>query len=155
MNKIILEENKKINEILNAFLEPFECTASLDTDFAYYTNKNLITYAFFTPEKNSKSFLKFCENLFPNIHADIFLWSFMHELAHHETEDDIEDEEWEEYEEKITHNISDEEYYNLIPERAATVWAGEYIQSHVDEVAELWNELQPAIENFYSKLNVE
>ena len=55
----------------------------------------------------------------------------------------------------ISMDISNEVYFELDIERAATVWAGEYIQSHVDEVAELWNELQPAIENFYSKLNVE
>ena len=151
----VVMEAEPITKVLNDFLAPFECEARLGTDFAYYTDDSSITYALLVRDESEEAFQKFVEKLFPNIHAPIFLWSILHELGHHETEDEFEDDEWEDYMALTSMDISNEVYFELDIERAATVWAGEYIQSHVDEVAELWNKLQPAIKNFYSKLNVE
>ena len=44
---------QKITNILNNFLEPFECTTEIDTDFAYYTASNIINYAFRNDNFNS------------------------------------------------------------------------------------------------------
>ena len=145
---------KNITNILNEFLESFDCTAMPDTDFAYYTASNTISYAFVLADNHEKTFIKFVHNLFPNINANIFLWSFLHELGHHETEDDFEDEEWDEYL-NIVHTIkNDEEYYNLPIEFAATYWAGEYIMNHESEIKTLWNKLAPAIQIFYNEMEV-
>lgn len=144
-----------ITNILNDFLKPFDCITVLDTDFAYYSASNLITYAFIIADKHEKTFTKFVNNLFPNVKANIFLWSFLHELGHHETEDDFEDEEWEEYREKAPKCSSDEEYYNLPIEYAATYWAGQYMTKHYNEIKKLWDNLIPAIKNFYYEMEVE
>lgn len=150
----VVMEAEPITKILNDFLAPFDCEARLGTDFAYYTDDNSITYSLVVSDENGKAFQKYVEKLFPDIHADLFLWSTLHELGHHETEDDFEDDEWEDYMTLTLLDISNEVYFELDIERAATVWAGEYIQSHAEEVAELWNKLQPAIKNFYTSINI-
>ena len=97
MKKILIAHQLNvISNILNDFLEPFECTAYADTDFAYYMQSNKISYALVITDKHEKTFMNFVTKLFPNIKADPFLWSFLHELGHHETADDFEDEEYEE-----------------------------------------------------------
>lgn len=144
-----------INRILNDFLAPFDCTCELGTDFEYLTQSNMIHYTFVAPEKDSSMFMANVQERFPAVHADVFLWSFLHELGHRETEDDFEQEDWDEYMERIRQPISSEEYFNLPIEYAATAWAGEYIESHVDEIASLWNELVEAISNFYNTINLE
>ena len=151
----ITKEAEPITNILNEFLAPFDCEARLGTDFAYYTDDNSISYAIITPEKDETEFINFAEKLFPDVKANAFIWSILHELGHHETEDDFEDDEWEDYMTLTLLDISNEVYFELDIERAATVWAGEYIQSHMEEVTELWNKLQPAIKNFYTELNIE
>lgn len=143
-----------ITEIINEFLEPFECEAKVGLDFAFYSESNTITYSLVLVDKFAQSFENYCKSLFPDVQANIFIWSLLHEVGHRETEDDFDDEEWEEYMEAEGSGLSEQEYYNLPIEYAATAWAGEYIQSHVEEIAELWNKLQFAIKNFYSELNI-
>ena len=153
--EVKLIDYNKINSILNNFLEPFDCEAEPDSDFAYYGAHNLITYSLTVVDSCSDSFLLFAKKLFPNIHADIFLWSFLHELGHHETEDDFDEEDWKNYRYDAVRTTSNEEYYNLPIEYAATVWAGEYIESHEKEIASLWKELQSAIKETYISLEIK
>ena len=136
----------KITNILNTYLEKFDCVIS---------SSNTIHYALVTAETHKDSFLKFVNTLFPEINADIFLWSFFHEIGHHETEDDFTEEEEEEYRIIASSNISNEEYYNLPMEYAATDWAGEYMKEHSAEVAQLWNKLAPVIRETYKLMEVE
>lgn len=145
----------KINQILNDFLAPFECECELGTDFEYITTDSLIRYALVVPGGSSEAFLHHVEQLFPNIKADIFIWSVLHELGHHETVDDFEDEDWEDYMEKCGRGLSNEAYFELDIEDAATRWAGEYIQSHVEEIAKLWKDLQDAIQELFSSIHIE
>ena len=144
----------KIDNILNGFLEPFECTARLSTDFAYFNAENLITYSVAVASRCEDSFMTFVKDLFPEIDADIFLWSILHELGHHETEDDFDEDEWEDYMIKSTTVKTDMEYYNLPIERAATEWAGEFMLEHTDEITALWKELQAAIVEIYIELKI-
>ena len=146
---------QNITNILNTFLEPFDCNCFAGTDFAYYTASNTISYAFVVLDESADSFLKFTHSLFPNINANIFLWSFLHELGHHETEDDFEDEEWKKYRKDIIKCKTDEEYYNLPIEYAATYWAGEYLTNHMNEIRDLWSKLIPAIKDFYKVMEVD
>ena len=151
----IVMETKPITDILNKFLAPFECVAYLGTDFCYMTTTNSIEYTFVIGEEDDSEFQKYCNSLFPEIKADTFLWSFLHELGHHETEDDFEEEEWYEYQRRISSGINNDEYFRLPIENAATTWAGEYILTHKAEIAEFWNELSSAIKTFYTNLKVE
>ena len=46
--------------------------------------------------------------------------------------------------------MNDFEYYTHPIELAATVWAGEYIQSHEKEVTRLWEDVAAALKETYS-----
>ena len=144
----------KVNTIINNFVSQFDCYAEAGYDFAYHSDKNLITYSFVVLDDFAESFPRFAESIHP-VKADIFLWSLLHEIGHHETEDDFTEEEEEEYREIASSNISAEEYYNLPIEYAATDWAGEYMETHSAEVAQFWNELAPAIQEVYKAMEVE
>lgn len=158
MNKKIKNAVKPINKILNDFLSSFDCEARLGSDFEYWGGNNMIYYALVVPQSDSDAFVDFANSLFPDVKADVFLWSFLHELGHNQTEDDFEDEEWAEYTDKV-HNLKagkdDLYYFNLPQEKAATEWAGNYMRTHKKEVATLWSKLAPAIQNFYSVMEVE
>ena len=72
--------------------------------------------------------------------------------------DNFTDEEWAEYTHTVKHLLpgkDDMTYFNLPQEYAATYWAGEYLSNHANEVAALWNELAPAIQNFYKTMGVK
>ena len=109
----------------------------------------------------TKLFLKDVETRFPNVHADIFLWSLLHEIGHSETLDDLDDEVEEhciEIKQKLNEHpdwsieICNAIYFNCPDERAATDWAGEYLETHYAEISLFWIKLQKAIKEFY-KLN--
>ena len=145
-----------INKYLQEFLDrnEFDCEVALGRDFAYCYEKSLITYTLAIADKQGDSFLEFVKNLFPDIKADIFLWSFLHELGHHETLDDFEDIIHLVYHKIINSDIamSDEYYYNLPIERAATEWAGNYMKENFSEVARLWQKVQPVINAIYKEI---
>lgn len=141
-----------ITKIINEFLEPFECEAKVGLDFAFYSESNTITYSLVLVDRFAQSFENYCKSLFPDVQANIFIWSLLHEVGHRETEDDFDDEEWEEYMEVIGSELSEQEYYSLPIEHAATVWAGEYIQSHEKEITRLWEDLAAALKKFYSAI---
>ena len=141
--------SKGITDVLNDFLKPFDCVAYLGTDFCYHTATNSISIALFVTEEADRSFNDFIKTEFPKIDASLFIWSFLHELGHHETEDDFEDEEFDEYMRRTSSkDITNEEYYHLPIEYAATRWAGDYIQSHADEIARLNQDVTAAMYKF-------
>ena len=158
MKKNLKKATEAITNILNNFLEDFDCEANFGTDFEYWGGNNVIFYALATPQQQTDAFLDFAKNLFPHIKADPFIWSFFHELGHNQTEEDFTDEEWAEYTHTVKHLLpgkDDMTYFNLPQEYAATYWAGEYMSSHVEEVSALWNKLAPAIQNFYKTMGVK
>ena len=151
---------ENIENILNKFLESFECTAELGSDFSYWYSDSLINFALVVSKSNDIDFRDFCKELQPQLHCDIFLLSFMHELGHHETVDEWEDEEYLDMKiqkEKINKmKVSQKEknfmYFNIPDEKRATEWGLKYIMAHQTEIMQLWNEIQQAILLVY-KLN--
>lgn len=152
-----LQGVENIENILNKFLEPFECTAKLGSDFSYWYSESLICFALAVAESNDIDFRDFCKELQPELHCDIFLLSFIHELGHHETLDEWNDEEYLDMKiqkEQINKmKVSQKEknfmYFNIPDERRATEWGLQYIMEHQTEIMLLWNELQQAILQFY------
>ena len=141
----------QLDKILDKFLEEFECTAELGPDFCCYTASNRIVYSLVVPERNSQTFMARVNRLYPDIHADEFLWSFLHEVGHIETIDDLDDDELYFSEtQKKNENITNEVYYELPDEFAATEWAANYMRAHADKVAAFWKEAQQAILDIYS-----
>lgn len=148
---------ENIENILNKFLEPFECKSELGSDFSYWYSESLICFALAVTESNDIDFREFCKELQPELHCDIFLLSFMHELGHHETLDEWNDEEYLDMKiqkeqinkMKVSQREKNFMYFNIPDERRATEWGLQYIMEHKTEIALLWNRLQQAIFQFY------
>lgn len=149
----------KINRVLDKFLEPFDCTADLGTDFCYIYSESKIEYALVESEQSIADFMGSVNRLHPRVKADCFLWSFLHELGHNETMNEMTDEEIDESEaikEKIEKGeLSKFAYYDTVEERLATEWAVEYAETHTEELLTFWNKLQKAIMDFYKENNIE
>lgn len=142
----------KITEKINEFLKPFDCECKPGTDFAYYYAYSLITYSFIVPTRDRLEFLDSVNRLNPKVEADMFLWSLLHELGHHETMDFLEDDEAEEcvhIKENITEN-NRKDYYDCIDEVMATTWAVDFANENYSLLENFWKELQPLIFDFYS-----
>lgn len=155
-----LQGVEAIENILNKFLESFECEAKLGSDFSYWYSDSLICFALAISESSDRDFQEFCRELQPELHCDTFLLSFMHELGHHETLDEWDDDEYLDMKiqkEKINKmKVSQKEknfmYFNIPDERRATEWGLQYMMEHQTEITQLWDRLRQAIFQFY-KLN--
>ena len=168
MRKKKLKGLKRIDKIINKFLsDEFGLTAKLNTDFEYNRNTHIIGYSLAVTEDADKYFITFCNHLNPNIKADIFILSLMHEIAHHFTQFNFSEYDWEDsnnIKDKISINLGlypekaskwYNSYFNLEVEKVATEWGLNYIDTHSQKILDFWNELQPAILRFYKKNGVE
>lgn len=153
MQKIVGTE--KLISVLDKFLEEFECTSVVDTEFYCLTISNVIAVSLVVSEEHSSTFMSRVNRLYPDIHADEFLWSFLHEVGHIETIDILDDNELDFSEDqKANENITDEDYYELPDEFAATEWAANYMRKNTEKVAKFWNEVQSVIMNIYKINNI-
>ena len=139
----------KLNNTLNKFTKKFDCIAIPDTDFYCITTRNLVAYSFLTPVRCSKSFMSRVRRLYPDIQADEFLWSFLHEIGHLETDDELTEEEFAYIDSFDFDTISDEDYYELPNEYLATQWAADYMRQHPAEIAKFWKKVQKQIMYIY------
>ena len=153
-----------IKAVINNFLFPFELECDFAEDFGYYPIHNLISISLITIDRSSKNFLSFVNKEFKEVKADIFLWSLLHEIGHHETWDLLTDNELElsaalkeaiTNNENITDNGRDLIYFYTPDEYAATEWAANYMIENSQEIKEFWEKLQPLILDIYNKYNIE
>lgn len=156
---------KRINKIINKFLEPFEAECELGDEFAYLPRYSKIKYTLCVSDMQDKAFLAFAEHLAPDIKCDIFLLSLLHELGHHETGDEYDiTQQLGEYDrlnatmmlirELDANNVKAMakialEYFQLPWEQAATEWALDYMRNNKAEIAAFWNKLSKAIQRVY------
>ena len=145
----------KLTNVLDKFLEEFECTSIVDTNFYCLITSKVIAVSLVVTEKNSSSFMSRVNRLYPDIHADEFLWSFLHEVGHIKTIDALDDDElYFSKTQKKNENITNEAYYELPDEFAATEWAANYMRKNTEKVAKFWNEVQSVIMNIYQINNI-
>ena len=153
----MMKHINELNEELNKFLEPFGVYAKYGSDFFFYWEDNHIEYGFLTCERIDKLFHKFAvEELGLNYNVDTFILSFLHELGHSETLDEI-DAEDEIYSADVKETLTDSDescmtYFHLPVEIAATQWAVDYINEHPTEIRNLWNTIQPIIMKIYEEV---
>lgn len=151
-------DTSMIDKVLNDFLEPFEAIAEMGDTFCYCLVSSTINYTLLE-EPEEKYFLNHVFSLAPDLAGyDGFLISFLHELGHHYTLDELSEDEVDESL-SAKYRISDEytdgrvdlqeEYYNLPDEAAATNWAIEYIRNNREKIDEFWSKLLNAIVQFY------
>jgi hypothetical protein len=156
----------RIENILNEFLAPFECTAKLGNEFTYCSVDNIIEFTLVFPTQDDKDFLEFAHQLRPQVKADVFLISLMHELGHAETMDEWEDSEYFSMRDEkdiisdsvtqfvISRSEANFQYFNIPDEKRATEWGLDYMINHSQEISSLWHNLQPAILDFYRINNI-
>lgn len=153
-------DTSRIDNILNTWLEQngFDCTAETGTDFAYYYDQSIITYALVVPSRMDALFMDFAKRRGLQVDCGDFLMSFFHELGHHETLDLIDDERYAEAQEikkELTDSNEDTEiYFNLIDEITATDWAISYINNNLHKICRLNDDLRVAVEDFYRENNI-
>ena len=113
-------------------------------------------------EKRNKEAIIFFESGREREEYDGFLISFLHELGHHYTLDELSEDEVNESldtKRRINNEYTDgridlqEEYFNLPDEAVATNWAIEYIRNNKEKIDEFWSKLLNAIVQFY-KANI-
>ena len=147
---------KRINKIINKFTEQFGIKAVLNDDFEAHCGEMIIGYTFAVNADDGYYFLSDVAMRYPDIEADIFLWSLMHEIGHCMTDSMWTEEELEYFwyqKERMTNEEKDylrNDWYHATPDEFfATKWAGEYMLRHQKKICKFWNKLQPAIERMY------
>lgn len=155
-------DTSMIDKVLNDFLEPFEATAEMGDTFCYCFDSSTINYTLIE-EPEEKYFLNHVFSLAPDLKGyNGFLISFLHELGHHYTLDELSEDEVNESldtKRRINNEYTDgridlqEEYFNLPDEAIATNWAIEYIRNNRKKIDEFWSKLLNVIIQFY-KTNI-
>lgn len=148
----------EIDEILNDFVAAYDVKVVPDSDFAYYHGSSIITYAVVISKRMDRLFMEYARTLGLQSNADVFMVSFFHELGHHETLDDFEDEVLDYcLDTKDSLGTTDEDcrlYFDLPDERAATKWAVDFINENAAAVKELWERIRPRLLDFYADNDV-
>lgn len=143
--------DNEIRMFVNAASNYYGIKVNLGPDFCCYPMGNELYYSLFVTEKCSKTFMDRVHKEYPDIEADEFLWSLLHEVGHLITYDDITDEEWEMIERiKKIPNLSDEVYYELTDEYMATQWAAYYMRDNSDYVERTWKKIREIILHIYT-----
>lgn len=150
---------KEIDSIVNEFTNKFGCKAFLDDEFYYYSIVEAIGYFldFGRPSVANRDFMESVKRQKPKVKLNIFVWCVLHELGHHATEDNFDDEEQDCIDKKrarINRTKARRPYYNLPDELAATTWAVEYANTHREEVLEFEDRIFQAVKNLKEFLEV-
>ena len=152
-----MAKTEKLTKILNDFIKPFHTACYYGADFGYSPILKEISYSLVMADKGTKAFMEHFNTLAPDITCDAFLVSFLHELGHHMTLSAFSEEEMDEYYDDVEYirahledgEFSDEEYFNLPIEAAATNWAIDFIRNNASALAKWWTKVQSAILEIY------
>lgn len=163
-----LKAVKTLETILTDMFRDFGITkVSIGTDDCYYHNLKEIVIQPYIKEKNCV-FDAFVEERFGIQLNNSMLMGLLHELGHHETDDDISEyiqdmcsEEIERIEKEMELVTTEEEerrldlqYFNLPTEIMATYWAVDFIKNNPDLIR-YWNRLTiTAMKQFYKVNNI-
>ena len=160
-----LKGYKKLNKAVTAQLQPFGIKKAVGgDDYAYYFGKEIVTFRLDVSECD-KAFSDFLLERFDYEDTNIFIISLLHEVGHHKTDDDINEniyqfcqQEKARIEEEISHTLSPNrwkelqyQYFNLPDEIMATQWAVNYAKKHPKKVRKMWAECEKALHEFYAR----
>ena len=156
-----LKGRKALTKVVNEFVEQFGVTAKFGKEFQAVPAKNRVDFTLAENEEVIKQFMKNAEMRFPQVHAHPFIWLLLHEIGHMETVHYFTiEEQWRfiKKKKKLYKVLKTDDYalvsewYQLFPdEYMATLWAGNYMMEHTEEVAKFNKKLNKAIMKFYEK----
>lgn len=153
----------KLNKAISAQLEPFGIKkAQLTDEYAYYFDEEKVTFKITENEAGDEWFKEFVAERFGFDVKYPFVFSLLHEVGHHKTEDDVDGSLYDfciEEKERIHNEMqtADDErskalewqYFNLPDEIIATAWAVRYCRKHPRKVKKMWAEMLIALQAFY------
>lgn len=155
---------KKLNKAITAQFKPFGITKVIGADdYAYYFDDAIVTFRLNITDSD-EAFSKFVKERFNFEDDNIFMLSLLHEVGHHVTDDDINEniynfckQEKDRIESEI-YNVDEDrwlelqyQYFNLPDEIMATQWAVDYIKKHPKKVRKMWKKCEKALHKFYAK----
>lgn len=155
---------EKVNQVVEDFVSQFGCGAIMGDEFGYIYGRSIIEWSPLIGREVDDFFYSFVTKEFPEVSMNLFVWSLLHEVGHHETIDMWSEEEQagfdsikEELDKRYQGEDSREacfEYFNLPDEYEATRWAAEYIQSHEVELIKFTIKMRDAVRDFYKENGV-
>lgn len=152
----MLKNTKKIERVISKWLrKEFDnsLSAFMGTDFSYYFHDNKIEFSIVVSEKMNKYFLEFIENRFNVKFNDCFLISLLHEVGHHFTIMNIDDNTYD-YCQDVKTTLTGETkeevftYFNLEDEIIATEWAVNYYLTNKSNCDKFMKRAEKAIADF-------
>lgn len=152
---------EKVNQVVEDFVAQFGCGAIMGDEFGYLYGRSIVEWSLLIGREVDEFFYSFVTKEFPDAFTNLFVWSLLHEVGHHETIDMWSKEEQKEFDsikEELDKRYQEEdsreacfEYFNLPDEYEATRWAAEYIQSHELELIDFTKKMRAAVKNFYEE----
>lgn len=155
---------KKLNSVITKQLMPFGISEAIcSNDFSYWYVEEEVHYKL-TQTIEDEWFMEFIKETFGYVPTNSFIMSLLHEVGHHNTYDELEDEDIN-FSEDEKERISEEmqtadaertkalewEYFNLPDEIVATEWAVDYAVNHTEEIKQMWEEILTALQEFYER----
>ena len=129
-------KSKLLEKKITNFVKNFGIRRAFCTDnFFYNIKKNTINFSVYIDDREP-AHIKFINNKYDTDITDwYFIFSLLHEIGHHETMDELTDNDW--LTEILVRNHCDSEiYWNLKAEDLANRWAIQYLIDHTEEC---WN----------------
>ena len=140
-----------INAVLDEFVKTFEQDYStrMGQEFMACLDENVVEWSLLYVNDGGEAFYNNFIQRFPCAQElGLFTLSLLHELGHLETEWEMVDD----IEKRNSESMSDEEYFNLFNEYIATEWAGEWIQSNLEQALALDRKIKDLISEMYEKV---
>lgn len=157
---------KNAEDISNAFdtwLAKYgfgEVHTGLGPDFAFFYEDDWISYGIALGADSIKQFDDLLDELDCHITIDAFYSAFLHELGHYMTLDTFTEQDLErsfaaqaKIERQVAEHLiddikADDLYFHLPVELAATRWAVRFMNEHLGAIEELYNTVQPLVNEF-------
>ena len=155
MKRKRLKNYNELNECIEAFVSKWDLYAKFSNQFAFLNDTDTVLWTLATGKTSAEKFAKFFEDCGCNVKADIFLYSILHEIGHSQTMEQISEMDWNYSQDMKQTELTDEEYFNLPDEIAATKWAVDYLNNNTEDVKAFWDTFVPLLMKFYMKNKVE
>lgn len=155
------EERKVLNKKVSLFVQSFDesLIAKLGTDFEYNFEKERVQFPLAIDDVHDAYFTEFIKKVFDYDVPNAYMMSLLHELGHHFTGFDFDDEDEEHYltkVEEIQNKMLDNEdnkqlhfeYYSLPQEIAATAWAVNVYRNNEKDIKKAWKKIKKALKEY-------
>ena len=156
---------KALNKTVSKQLKPFGISKAQCTDsYAYYFDKNLVTFKITEDAIEDRWFMEFIKKRFGYTVKYPFIFSLLHEVGHSLANEEIVDSLYEfciaekeriEKEMQTANSTKSKElefqYFNLPDEIMATAWAVNYAKNNPKKIKKMWKKCEKSFHKFYAK----